>query len=65
MIEVVAFEESPRFTTIAGVVLILASLTMIAIEKIRDEMGAESYKLLNKEAEDATMELDGSDIEMT
>jgi len=64
MIEVVIFEESPRVSTIAGVVLILASLTMIAIEKIRDEMGAKSYNLLNKEAEDATMELDGSDLEM-
>ena len=65
MIEVVVFEESPQFSTIAGVVLILVSLTMIAIEKIRNEMGAESYNLLNKEAEDDTKELDGSDIEMT
>jgi Permeases of the drug/metabolite transporter (DMT) superfamily len=37
ILEVLVFQEIPSFTTIAGVVIILISLSMIALEKFREE----------------------------
>ena len=65
VLEVVVFEEIPRFSTIAGAVLILVSLTTIAIEKIGDEMGTKSYNLLSKEAKEITRDLEELEIELT
>jgi len=47
ILEVVMFKEVPRSTTIAGVVLILSSLTMIAIEKFREHMDKQKYDIIN------------------
>lgn len=37
ILEVLVFQEIPSFTTIAGVAIILVSLSMIALEKFREE----------------------------
>ena len=58
LLEIFMFDEVPTFTTTVGVILITSSMIMIAMEKVKEERDQRAYKLLNKEAEQATKEFE-------
>lgn len=67
ILEIVVFHEVPSSTTILGVALVIISLVMIALEKIRDEKIGKKYNLLSRDAELYTREFeneDTSEVEM-